>query len=664
MESVTVKAVEPEVVKVYNPYVLHLLCVKMRYLFNVINRIYRRHEDNFTYLAELCVLKNHYADVLVQDLILLRNRMHDERFPVALAFCHFEVYLFRATQIFRTSIDTLDMMFTSGYYLCEAELKKTITRDTHTMGIQKLLRGYTEDYYLRHAKEKSLKRNILFFNMKTLLEKVVCREVANGVIDKENSLFYINYDTELISTLFYLYFISQLYCLNEMDSTKLNPSLLLDACVVNQRKLFSEAANTANNKTDFAVSEEISLIHTVLQRAFHTLCTLYQSLAMDRIVFYSKQSSLSKTTTTGSIDNNDGGGGFLGGFFSSSTTTTTTTTTTTPAEDSPTQEEIYVNYLKNMNQEYRLGKPFSGAMAPILRPCFEGRVTMIGRSAFYNAPVAHGNSTGTILVPVCYIPLEANAYLYTLCLYRIAFDVKLYEAHTICRATAITTVKKNIDCYLCAYSKRDKDNNLRIRDFITSCNSFDIENPSGSQSNQYARLCEELDKVHLYLMPTASLRNYKTLTTVCWLFEFIPLSFSKVSEKRTSHNLFRMIDPSSLLEDLTRNVTKTELNEAVWNLICISYKKLNIENELLDTLVEQDHELAKECEIVRLFSEAVNMQFNQIQCYERSLSTEITLDATHLCREVAAALKKIYMAHLKILLQVISERRDHVNFNI
>jgi len=42
----------------------------------------------------------------------------------------------------------------------------------------------------------------------------------------------------------------------------------------------------------------------------------------------------------------------------------------------------------------------------------------------------------------------------------------------------------------------------------------------------------------------------------------------------------------------------------------------------------------------------------------------VALDATQLCREVAAAFKKIYLGHLNILLQVIMERRDHIEFDI
>lgn len=667
---------EKQVVTVYNPYILHLLYIKMKYLFNVINRLYTRHEDDFAFLLDHCVLKNHYAEVLVQDLVLLRDRMYSEKFPIELALCHFEVYLFRTIQTFRTALEPLDSLFTSGYYQCETALTKTITRDTHTMALQKLLREYTREYYLSHNPAKSTQRITLFFNMKNLLEK----EVSSAVIDKEESLFYIRYDSELVATLFYLYFISQLYCLNEMETTRLNPALLLDNCVIKQRKLFSSASQLkkgggGGGGTNIATTttktggEEFSIIETILQRAFHSLYLMYQSLVIDRLTFYTRENATNHHAAS------EESYGFFSSFMSSSGANTTSTTSTTSTKlHIPVYEESYLNYLRIVNHEYRLSTPSDGALAPMLRPCFDGsnggNVKRIGRSAFYNEPLKSKatGTNGTILVPLVYLPLRENPTLYVLCLYRLAFDVKLGQAHNECKTSSSTgTTKKKAECYLCAYTKRDKENNLRFREFITHCNSFDIENPSPSQSTQATRLCEVLDKVHLHLMPSRSLRNYKTLTTVFWLFEFIPLSYSKQSEKHSTHNLFRMINPTTLMTELTRTVTTCELDKAMWNLICISYKKLHLEAELLastSVVSEEEHRLAMECEIVRLLAEAVNMQFNEIQCYQRSLSVEVALDATQLCREVAAAFKKIYLGHLNILLQVIMERRDHVEFDI
>lgn len=629
---------------VYNPYILYLLYVKMRYLFYIINRLYKNrvetNKDLFTYILDCCVLNNHYADLLVEDLILMRDRMQHEAYPIELTQSHFEFYLFRATQTFRTPLELVDRLFTSSYFVCESRLLVAIKRDIHTMALQKLLRLYTESYYLNHTSEKSIQRMTLFFSMKTIMEK----RVSDVQLDKEDTQFYIRYDVELSAVLFYLYLISELYCINEIDATVLNPSLLVEYYTVKQRKLFDEAISIdINNSTISNEKGEFTMTHLVLQRAFAILCETYQSLVIDRLTYYSKE-DLFKSTEPVS-------------FFTSLFTPLTTTTT----EHGIAHKESHDNYRRIINREYILTAPVTETYSPSSMTTGES-VKRLGRSDFYNAN--EKLLPGTLkAVPINYLPLKANPRLYILCLYRLAFDLKLTEAHTDCRNTMGYSKNSSTrnECYLCAYCNRDRQNNVKIRDFIEHCKAYDPENPH--KIEQYVRLCEGLDKMYIDLMPSLTLLYYKTFTSVCWLFEFIPFTLAKDVNCATHHNLFRMINPIALMEDLSRQVTRTKLDKAMSDLVSIVYKKLRLEPEQ-GIMVEREQSIAMACEIVRLFAQSVNMQCNEIQRYERSQSTELLVDTTQFCREVAAALKKIYIGHLDILFQVIMERHDGINFDI
>jgi len=636
MESQQVRAV-------YNPYILHLLYVKLRYLFNVLNRLYVWKSDDFDYLVEHCVRHNHYAELLVRDLVLLRDQMQGESSPIELSLCHFEVYLLRAIQTFRTAFDPVDQLMSSGYYVCEAKLSRVIVRETHTMPLQRLLRQYTFTYYLCESDEKARLRLALFFNMKALLEK----EIAQNQMNKELA-FYIHYDGELVATLFYLYFISQLYCLNELEGTKVNPSLVIDHYVIKQRKLLSDSKQKASKVCQpITTDDEGARNEALLQQAFQIVYDSYHTLVIDRLKFYTK----GNTTNTSSVENNSEG--FLSALFASSTI------------NESANELNYLKYLRHINREYKLKAP----VTPVYSPALKHTKSKVGVSAFYNETRIPPSASGRTSIPMTYLPLKENPLLYTLCLYRMAFDVKMGEAHLDCHGATFSPLKKRTECYLCAYGKHEKENNLKLRDLIRLCQCHDLENPCNiSHTTQFERLAEKLDGVHLDLMPSLSLRCFKTLTAVFWLFEFVPLAVSKdFPDKRAPHNLFRMINPTPLLRDLSRSLMVSHLDKDMWNLLCVSYKKVRLDTLLSQNpslVSEQEHRLAMECEIVRLLADVVNMQCNEIQAYERSLSSDAKIDATHMCREVAAALKKIYIAYLTSLLQVIVDRHDIVELDL
>lgn len=634
----------------YNPYVLYLLHVKMRYLFNVLNRLYRRrleHDSDaaFTYLLDCCVLNNLYAKVLIEDLILMQERMREQPFPLDLARCHFEYYLFRATQLFRSNGDGIDLLFASSYFKCESRLSIDINRDIHVMSIQRLIATYTENYYFRHSTAQSQQRVTLFFNMKLLLE----RAVTEARLDKEDSLFYIRYDSELTAILFYLYLISELYCLNEIDALVLNPSLIVADYNVKQRRLFDSCISNVALPLQSNVKEQFTMSHQVLHKAFKVLADLFHTLVLDRLTFYSKSTTSTTTTST------SGDTGFFSSIFSS-----------LPEQQqqshSNLHRENYENYVKVLNREYRLTRPPSEPHS-----LADNRVNL-GTGEYYEI----GSRPCAKLIPITYLPLRENPLLYTLCLYRLAFDIKVAEAHSDCRGSTFSVKgqtygasgRKPGECYLCAYGKRSNGNNEKVRDFIELCRMYTLENPS--QTEEFIHLSVQLEKLYIDLMPSHTLRHFKTLTSVCWLFEYLPLAPSPTgstkNDRAVCHNLLRMINPVTLIDDLTRHTTHTKLDKAMWDLISTAYKKLRI-NHTLD-VIEREQALSLECEIARLFTESVNMQCNEIQRYERSQSIELSLDSTHMCREVGAALKKIYMGHLNILLQVIMEMHDGINFDI
>ena len=650
---------------VYNPHILHLLYVKTRYLFNIINRHYRRRADlgdAVSYMLDCCILGGHHVDILVRDLALMMEHMQRESSPIQLGLCHFEVYLFRVIQTFRTPIEPVDALFSSGYYVCETKLSSIVTKETHRMTIQKLLREYVEGYYFNERTSKE--RVVLFFNLKRMMEK----EVLDSRLDQEDSAFEIMYDQELTATLFYLYFLSELYCLNEIDNAKIKPSILIDTLIIKQRKFYTDSVAIPKH----TVSEEFTLFDIMLQNAFNCLCIIYGDLVISRLRYYSKKATASEQLNQTDEQSSQSGGGFFSSLFYTEQTTkgtpsTTSTTSTNSTTKSPVKRILQdssssssSSARQQLNSEYTLSRPLVEVLSPVVVSNLDGSLKILGhKNELYQV-----SASSTKLVPVSYLPLRENQLIYTLCMYRLAFDLKLAEAHPDCRTTTRNTKNSiRVGCYLCAYAKREKEGNNKIRDFIESCNSRDLENPchGNNYDAEYRHLSESISQVHLDLLPSLTLRNFKTLISIFWLFEFMPL---RIKGETVYHNLFRMIDPVTLLQDLSKTVTLSHLEKTMSEIISLCYKKLRLEQDQLMIVIEREQSVAMACELVNLFSASVSMQVSEIQRYERSVSTELMVDSAELYREVAAVLKIIYMGHVNVLLQVIMERHDHVNFDV
>jgi hypothetical protein len=639
---------------VYNPHILHLLYVKTRYLFNVIDRHYRRRADigdSFSYMLDCCVLGGHHVDILVRDLVLMMEHMQRELSPIQLGLCHFEVYLFRAIQTFRTPIEPQDSLFTSGNYVCETKLSSIVSKETHRMALQKLLREYVQDYYFNET--KSIERVVLLFNLKAMMEK----EVLDNRIDQEDSAFEIMYDQELTATLFYLYFLSELYCLNEIDNAKIKPTILIDTLIIKQRKFYTDSVALPK----YVASAEFNVFDIMLQNAFNCLCIIYGDLVISRLRYYSKKATHSEQLNQ---TNNTNSSFFSSLFYADQSTKWTPsaeiTTATTTTTKSPVKRVLHESSRQQLNSEYTLTRPVVEVVSPVTVSSVDGSIKILGhKNDLYQMTTA-----STKLVPVTYLPLRENQLIYTLCMYRLAFDLKLAEAHADCRTMTRNTKNSiRVSCFLCAYAKREKEGNNKIRDFIEQCNSRDLENPchGNNYDAQYTHLSESISQVHLDLLPSLTLRNFKTLISIFWLFEFMPL---RIKGETVYHNLFRIIDPVTLLQDLTKTVTISHLEKTMSETISLCYKKLRLEQDQKMIVIEREQSVAMACEIVNLFSASVSMQVSEIQRYERSLSTELMVECTELYREVSGALKTIYMGHLNVLLQVIMERHDHVKFDV
>ncbi len=525
------------------------------------------------------------------------------------------------------------------------------------MAIQKLLREYVQVYYFNESKSKE--RVVLLFNLKAMMEK----EVLDNRIDQEDSAFEIMYDQELTATLFYMYFLSELYCLNEIDNAKIKPTILIETLIVKQRKFYTDSVALPKH----VVSAEFNVFDIMLQNAFNCLCIIYGDLVISRLRYYSKKATLSQQLKE--TEEQASGSSFFSSLFyadqstkwtPSADTTMTTTTTTTKSPVKRILHERNDSSRQQLNSEYTLTRPVVEVVSPVVVSSVDGSFkTLAHKNDLYQM-----TASSTKLVPVTYLPLRENQLIYTLCMYRLAFDLKLAEAHADCRTTTRNTKNSiRMSCYLCAYAKREKEGNNKIRDFIEQCNSRDLENPchGNNYDAQYKHLSESISQVHLDLLPSLTLRNFKTLISVFWLFEFMPL---KIKGETVYHNLFRIIDPVTLLQDLTKTVTISHLEKTMSETISICYKKLRLEQDQKMTVIELEQSVAMACEIVNLFSASVSMQVSEIQRYERSLSTELMVECTELYREVSGALKTIYMGHLNVLLQVIMERHDHVNFDV
>lgn len=656
---------------VYNPYVLHLLYVKLRYLTTVVRYYYDRYAvgdrpNDRASLNDCCVLNNLYCELMTEELAATQNLMTKENFPIALSYMHHAFYVFRFMQSFRMKFEPQSALFGSIQYACEKTAITVIVTEEHKMLMQHLVRRYVEEFYLscgtattKQIQERTERRVELFFHVKRTMEK----EVEEACMDKENTQCFIRYDNELVATLFYIHLVEELMVLQERDNGVVIHEDTLGAYKFAKRGLYkadpsSSPSSSTHTPTAMPSSTSSSNTHnTILPRLMFALCQKYRDQVVACIRYYFK---------TPPPSSQSGVLGWLTGASSSPVDTGSATSTTDYNSFVLDKAESIELYNKHLNSAYALAKPRQEAFTRVSTNHGITMIRKVGHSDFYGQPQQQQQwSTHQVVVPVEYAVFRDNKHHYTHFLYRLAFEMSLVENHacaTQLSSQPKTSPEKRQACYLCEYLQQS-EMNKKLANFFMFCKR-DVENPEHTV-HQIDALHEELDTIHLDLQMPLALRIYKTLVNVMTLFGYQPLKLHNGTQFMV---LFKLINPVRLLKDLSNTVVITKLETKMQEVLKLCYAKLNFKNETVEQqqalyqneMVEQEQALAMEIELVRLISEAISLQQSDIQRYERSLSTLMSTESSELFSQVFLALKTIATAYVDVLCQVIVQRRGTV----
>ena len=591
-----------ETKEVYNPYVLHLLYVKMRYLRRILMRYYARLEEPS--LMDRCITNDWCAATLTRDLVAIQRAMQKELYPMNLCFCHYEFYLFRLSQLFRVPGEGIDHLYGGRRYECETSLMKVMDQENYRWRIQALLRQYVETFYFQQGG----RRTDFLFLVKQTMEKEVCETM----IDQENMQFFIQYDNELTATLFFLHLAEELMCLHEKESAQVTHEPVINDFKFWSRKLFTTTPTTTTTSTHPIENTTTLMLHKMMVN----LCYSFRAQVLDRTRYYAKETVATEETSV------------LPSWLM-------TLSTPSESEERGTAYEIR-KYVRLLNSEYQLKKPLEDAVVmPKKKP--------IGRSEFYNS----NRGSQLKALPVVYVVLDANLLEYTHFLYRVAFELNLQENHVRC--VAATTTNKT--CYLCEYNRRGQMVKL-----LRLCEE-QVEDPETS-IGRLTILNVALAKFHLDLVPSLTSCTYKTLANVFSLFECLPLP---PSHKHQQHSLVGMINPIQLLNSLTTSVVVSKLEKKMCEVITLCSRKVGAAATNSDEIIEREQFLAMDVELVRLIIDAIVEQQHEINRYERATNQSLVMgDNTGLSKEVTAALHKIYVAHIDVLCQVMAERHGSI----
>lgn len=612
---------------VYNPYVLHLLHTKMRYLLRLVTRHYKRCTENeltMSSLMDYVVLNNLYAEVLTRDLDEMLGAMRAQRFPVDLAHCHYEFYLFRFSQVFRLPMEPLTELFGSRYYKCESKLLRVVgEQELCRASLQIALRGYMESFYLHVASaEKAQRRVQLFFHVKETMEA----EVIDEVLDKESTRVLIRYDDELVATLFYIHLLEELLCLHENEANQIHHHQSISgAFKFVERNLYKPILTPIVIDASNDDSHLVTLV--LLQKLMHTMCTTYREQVVSCVRY----------TSVGGGGDGDAESSWFSGFTSSLT------------KKISSSEDRRHNL--QLNNEYILERPLNEAVTVAISTASMTTIkSVVGKSEFYGG----GGVTPKkkyqypVTLPIEYLTFTENRRHYELFLYRLVFELRLREGHR-----CGTTTKA---CYLCTYFKRN-DVNTRISRFLQIC-AEPVESPECSA--RLSAMKDDLSSMVLDLTQPILLYGYKVLANVITLLDHLPLG------NGATFPLTEFLNPCKLVDDLSESVKLPRLEAKMTEVTELCTQKAGFPKgkEREAVVVAREQDLAMDIELVRLISVAINSQETDIVRYERSTTPLLlSLESTTMAIHVAKLLRRIYVAHVDVLCQLIAERHGSVKFN-
>lgn len=402
---------------VYNPFVLHLLYVKMRYLRRLVMRHYRRYTEGAVFV-DYCILNDWYTEIVTKDLEVMQATMDKERFPMPLYHSHYEYYLFRLSHVLSTPGDAYDELYGGRRFECETSALKVVDQDHYKLKVQSLIHDYIVAFYFA-ANGNTEKRIELLFGTKHTLEK----EIGESMIDKENMEFFVNYDKELCATLFYIHLVDEMLSLREKEMATLNHEPVITKYKFKKRKLHKEGATLYNRK------DEGDMTLCILNKLLLNLCQSFRQQIVERTKYYQKPKEEESTS-----------------WFS---------TTKTVVVFEPAKKAHLLNHV------YLLDRPHEECLIIKSPPS-------IGRSSFYrNAGLGQNQTCSVRYIAYC----SENRVHYVQILYRLVFELFLREKH---RCPHL-----NSACYFCSYYTRGT-NNKKVAQFLTLCEE-QIEEPDSLQ---------------------------------------------------------------------------------------------------------------------------------------------------------------------------------------
>lgn len=322
-------------------------------------------------------------------------------------------------------------------------------------------------------------------------------------------------------------------------------------------------------------------------------------------------------------------------WFSSSSSSTATVVD---------KENKYVKNARSLNREYGLEKPLDDTVRLTRRG---GATSHIGQSEFYGTK-KKTETTSAVALPIFYLSVSEERVHYTHFLYRLVFELYLREGHK-CGSNSNSKT-----CCLCEYYARGVGIK-KLATFFLTCDE-QIEDPE-IEAGRIKYINQALEKLFIERGPPLTLCSYKTLANVFCLFESTPLRLKGVE---ACHSLIDIINPVQLLATLSTTVVLPKLEREMCRVLELCHLKLSLKKESVEVVPEREQALAMDIELLRLINDAIVDQQNDIRRYERSVCTGS--ETTELSLEMSRVLRKIYVAHIDVLCQLMAERLACVKF--
>lgn len=638
------------VLTIYNPYVVHLLYLKTHYLTQLLEKYYqsKRELDTDAYyrMMRSVILERHHVPWIVRETAALHRRVEKERFPLDLVYCNIEYFLHRFTQLFRTRDESLDLGFIGKHYKCEVAMSRLFLDETTCETLRRSIYAYLEYYYLAPSEAKVTTRVDLLFLLKKTLEE----DVEDG---GDTNRRVLRYTKEMTAILAQLYLVNEFLALVTLKTREIRHDDVIPRFVYQRDELIPPLL--CDEPPDNTYSPEINLLIKMrfelhrLYRQEATINTRYPTVSSS-----SQQQQHQPEPTLGAAIKD----------LLFNTGVESGTTTTVDEKDENAEYEAFKHANQNLNAFMVYETP-----PAVLVPITTGATPQESKLLASRRYIEYDEKTlrARVIKEYAYLRFESSTFVhYEDVVIRLLLEGLFHQAHRGCRKARsptsnviVTTSSKKAAqvCLLCDYFKvGDK----KMRDLYREIHYYTVNHCYAEEQRDREKLDETLAEHCLTIMAPLVARAYHSLYSVALLYARLALYPMDDAMPLNERRLLTLLDPIKLLDSLAQPLIMDELEEAIARLLTLCQQRLGIEETEATTWSAKTLDLALEVELVKIVINAINAQQTEIEKYERSLTTEVSLNSSALHGQVIHHLKRLYAAYLQCLCHAIRRENEKV----